>query len=99
MDDDLFEAVRTTDRRTVLRALREGESIDFESLVTVVANDPDDRTGAAIRLRHAHLPKLEACEVIEWDRDAGTIERGSRFEGVERLLAAFEDDTDDSSQR
>lgn len=99
MEDDLFDAVRTADRRIVLRALRDDEPIAFETLATVVASDPGERTEAAIRLRHAHLPKLEAIEAIVWDRADGTVARGPRFEDVERVLAALESDANEPPLR
>jgi hypothetical protein len=52
-----------------------------------------------MELRHVHLPKLEAEDVIEWDSEAGTVSRGPSFEEIEpalRFLAsnpvAFPDD-------
>ena len=47
-----------------------------------------------IQLHHNHLPKLEAEDVVEWDREAGIVSRGPAFGEIEpvlRLLAANAD--------
>jgi hypothetical protein len=44
----------------------------------------------AMKLKHHHLPKLRSGEVIEWDRETGTVSRGAAFEDVEPFLHLME---------
>lgn len=97
--DGLFEAACAPDRRTVIRVLRDRERIEFDALAAAVADGPGDRTGAAIRLRHAHLPKLDALGVVDWKRADGAVARGVAFEAVEGLLAALENEAGNSPRR
>lgn len=60
---------------------------------TMQQSPPEDRSSQAfeMELYHIHLPKLEAEDVIEWDRDGQTVSRGPAFEEIEpalRTLAA-----------
>jgi hypothetical protein len=47
------------------------------------------RPSDATQLRHVHLPKLDAADVVDWDRRAGVVRRGSRFDDVEPLYDAI----------
>lgn len=38
------------------------------------------------QLQHLHLPQLDEAELIEWDREWGTVGRGPRFEEVVPFL-------------
>lgn len=49
-------------------------------------SDASDARALDLQLTHSHLPRLEAEELIEWDRDAQTVTRGPRFEEIEPLL-------------
>ena len=46
----------------------------------------DDVSPAEVALRHVHLPKLAEADLIDWDREAGTVSRGPRFAQAEPLL-------------
>lgn len=57
-------------------------------------SDERARRQMEIQLHHRHLPKLQRADLIEWDRDTGTVSRGPQFEDIEpalRLLAASND--------
>ena len=42
-----------------------------------------------LELRHAHLPKLEDENLIEWEPGTDTISRGAAFEEIEPALEAL----------
>lgn len=42
-----------------------------------------------VELIHGHLPKLESADLIEWDRETGTVSRGPAFEDVEPALGTI----------
>ncbi|MFC4550561.1 MULTISPECIES: DUF7344 domain-containing protein [Halorussus] len=50
----------------------------------------DARERAEISLVHCHLPKLDATDVLDYDRDARTVEPGENFLHVEPFLGVDE---------
>lgn len=79
--DQLLESLCDPTRRQVALALVEDESIRVEEFSSRASGD-DPR----IKLRHVHLPKLEAAGFVEWDADAGTVERGPNFPQIEPVI-------------
>lgn len=59
--------------------------------VSTTAQDPN-RLG--LELVHKHLPKLEACGLVDWDSDAGRVSRGPEFEEVEPALRTLAENAD-----
>ncbi|QLH84934.1 hypothetical protein HZS54_07490 [Halosimplex pelagicum] len=89
-------------RRRLLLVLCEKESVSLPDAVRTRGDTARPSTGgdrdrsgsrrrATVRLYHADLPKLAAADLIEWDRDAETVSRGSRFEEVEPMLDVLGD--------
>lgn len=62
------------------------DTVRTEGTVRVDTDDPQRQ----LELYHIHLPKLEAADLIEWNRDAETITSGPRFAEVEPLLQFIE---------
>lgn len=62
-------------RREILLSLRDEDSIN---------PFPDDTSDQRriIQLHHVHLPLLAEYDLIEWDRDTGTVTRGENFDAV-----------------
>lgn len=98
--DALFDALASDERRVVLAVLAEAateEAMTVECLVEALADDdapgPDvelsaaDAPRAEIELHHRHLPKLADCELVSWDREAGTV----AFEGHPLLRESWVD--------
>jgi hypothetical protein len=44
-----------------------------------------------LRARHVHLPKLAACDFVEWDRDGEFVRKGDRFDEVRPALELLAD--------
>jgi DNA-binding transcriptional ArsR family regulator len=84
--DDVFGALAAQRRRAVIHALAEhpeGASVDtlVEQLVVWEADvcpttPPDHAERVATSLRHAHLPKLDALGVVDFDSRSGAVRFG-----------------------
>lgn len=55
---------------------------------------PGDR---AIELHHVHLPMLQEANVIAYDADRGTVQRGRAFQDVLSLLEVIDGHREDAS--
>lgn len=88
--DDVFEVLRKERRRTVLSVLRNRDSpTDVGALARAVADartgDPGDETVEEVHvaLHHVDLPKLDAVDLVDHDRDADKVGLpGDDFAGV-----------------
>lgn len=74
----IFAALAEPRRRTILRyfVTRDVEAASFDELLeALLASDvpPNDRSTAEIQLRHADLPALEQCNLIEQDERSETV--------------------------
>ncbi|WP_049925243.1 DUF7344 domain-containing protein [Halopiger goleimassiliensis] len=93
MNDDLFDALAAVHRRRILVGLLEhnprqlSEQVERDSILG--RSEIDE-----VRLRHEHAPKLDDCGFIEWDREAGRLTRGPRFEEIEPALRLLDDNRD-----
>lgn len=70
--DALFEVLADAQRRSVLVYLdeRDGNVAAFTDLIDALADEDastDERERIATRLRHAHVPKLAASGLVEYD--------------------------------
>lgn len=75
-------------RRSILLDLFAGEPETEYTIDGMTDHNvaPDERDRLHNTLVHAHLPKLDDADIIDWDRDSGTIRRGDHFEEIEPLL-------------
>lgn len=97
----LFDLLASRQRRRLLFLLCDAESVEvpdglLSRSTAAVTNGTDSRPAApdppddfAVRLHHTDLPKLAGADLIEWDREAGVVTRGSEFEAVEPALDAL----------
>ena len=67
---------------------------DIDPFDTVTDSETDAET-IQRELVHNHLPKLEALEYIEWDRERDTIRRGRQWDEITPLLKLVEDHRDE----
>lgn len=96
---ELFEILSHEHRRRVLVAVarhnpRDEDEIESKSAVN---EHEDDETIELLKqqLYHVHLPKLDESGFVNWDRDAGHVTRGPRFEEIEPLLRLMRDHQDE----
>lgn len=91
MQDKIFDALADPNRRALLLALTtETETTGIDPLKS-------ESTDQQIRQAqyHVHLPKLDDYGYINWDRSAGTVERGQQFEEVRPVVERLADLIDD----
>lgn len=96
--DELFEVLGNRRRQYVLASLKHSENgeIDFSELVTRVAAlenevpldhvESDDRKSVYVGLRQTHLPKMDDYNLVEYDRDRGTVEIDDAAEKAQMYL-------------
>lgn len=93
--DDLLHLLTDRSRRRLLVALLEHNPQDEDSGVPVdVTTSDEELEKLRLEVSHTHLPKLEAAEVIEWDRDAGEVSKGPRFDELRPLLELMYENAD-----
>jgi len=96
--DELFEVLGNRRRLYVLASLKQDENgeIDFAELVTRVAAlenevpadqvESDERKSVYVGLRQTHLPKMDEYNLVEYDRDRGTVTLGDAAEKAQMYL-------------
>jgi len=90
--DDKIGILSKRQRRLILLTLnRGGEKTEAD----VLFRSGDDVGDAEIQLVHNHLPRLAEAGYIEWDRDAGTISKGPRYDEIRPLLELMENHADE----
>lgn len=76
--EDVIEALADRRRRNALAVLQaERDTMSVSALAESVAERDPDGAGAvdhvSVSLRHAHLPKLDAAGLVEYDREDATV--------------------------
>ncbi len=101
MAEDQWERILTAlagrYRRQMLVALLEYNpetDDDIDPYNTVTDSETDAET-IKREMVHNHLPKLEALEYIEWDRDSDSIRRGRKWDEIAPLVTLLEDNRDE----
>lgn len=90
--DRVFDSLCHPSRRRILTLLGDaGPGRADEVTLDAAAAAVDGSDNAAVELAHAHLPKLDGAEYVDWDRDSGTIRRGPRFDDVAPLIELLYD--------
>lgn len=94
--DDLFEALGSRWRRCAVRHLAAQPTDStadalVDDLLAMYATPTDDRQETRIAFHHAHLPKLAALDVVDYDREAGTVAPGPTLDEAAACLEAVED--------
>lgn len=98
-EDEVFHVLQNNRRRNALRVLRTVDGVaDLRSLADRVAsleNDApaenlsqDERQRAYISLYQTHLPKLDDVGAVDFDQDAGTVERAATATRFDPYLEA-----------
>ena len=64
------------------------ESNPQPDLTATKTNDDQKR---AIVMAHVHLPKMDECGFIDWDREERTVTKGPRFDEIKPLLTMLID--------
>jgi hypothetical protein len=94
--DTALVALSNPYRRQLLLALLISNPQDDSDTdpLGVLADHADDEELESLLL-HVHLPKLEAAEVIEWNRETGDISTGPEWDTIAPLLQLIHDNRDE----
>jgi hypothetical protein len=97
--EQVFDVLSNARRRYAIELFNRhepGDRIELSDLVEYVAARENDTTPAEVdykqrkrvysSLRQTHLPKLDDCNLIEYDRSRGTIELGHAVDEVQMHL-------------
>ena len=102
--EEIFEVLSNERRRHVLGYLQQHEngSAELSELVTQVTaleNDvppeqvrSDERKSVYVGLRQTHLPKMDEYNIVEYDRDRGTVELTGAAEQARMYLEFVPED-------
>ncbi|MFO7926030.1 hypothetical protein [Natronomonas sp.] len=88
----MLDILRKRHRRLILLLVKDTV---VETEVDVMVRDRDGAEPTEMELFHNHLPKLADAKYIEWDREAGTISEGPRFDEIKPLLELLEPHVDE----
>jgi hypothetical protein len=83
--DRALDALSDRHRRSVLIALAEEGTDDVAAATARLADDASTEV-VKLRLHHHHLPKLDDLDYVAWDRESGSIDRGSQWGEVAPVL-------------
>ncbi|WP_123536778.1 DUF7344 domain-containing protein [Halosimplex salinum] len=100
--DAVLELCADTERRIVLAVLAdERRPLTLDDLTKTVVKHTHDTpladvsgeavTDVKIRLHHAHVPRLEAAGLVEYDPERGLVEPTAAFDRIEPHLSAILD--------
>ena len=97
--DEIFESLSHASRRWLLTRLSDvghgdaEESISEESIRENEVMEP-----FVSEIFDRHLPLLDEAELIDWDRERQSIERGSRFDEITPIMQLIADHQDELSR-
>lgn len=94
-ESQIYRLLGNDRRRAVIRVLDDAGELTLEALVDSLVDETSPEAvhdGLArslyVSLQQTHLPKLDACGVVEFDGGNGPIRRGPQFRQVRRHLGA-----------
>ncbi|EMA58288.1 DUF7344 domain-containing protein [Halorubrum lipolyticum] len=94
---DILTVLAERRRRLLLRLLRDARTpLPVTELAERIGEyesggpESSDPLSIRLRLRHAHLPKLEAAAVVEFDEGKGTVRPARNFDVLVRFLEKVE---------
>ena len=91
-----LELLINQQRRQIIRRVADTpDGTTVEQLVQHLRGTDSPHSGGpggpqGIELHHVHLPKLDEANVIEYDTDHGTVDRGGELRDVLGLLEVIE---------
>jgi len=83
----LFGVLSSPRRRRILRTLAESNPRQTgEFTPDEFGADGEEVARFQVELYHVHLPKLADAGYVDWDRSAGTVRRGPKYEEIRPTL-------------
>ena len=96
LNDVLFDVLANEHRRQILFVLLERPASDLPLYFDTPPDGAGGNPATNIERQHIHLPKLDAHEFIEWDRDRNAVEPGPRLEEYRPVLELLADHRSES---
>ncbi|WP_458190806.1 hypothetical protein [Haladaptatus sp. NG-WS-4] len=98
--DTFLKILADTDRRQLLVALLEYDSLDegYSQIPAEVTNSDERESQLSLQMTHIHLPKLDDADIIEWNRDAYAVRKGPRFDEIRPLVQMVQEQVDEHSE-
>lgn len=108
--DELFHLLQNERRRRAVQyVLRRDGVVDMRDIsdrLAAIENDVEvaaltsaQRKRVYVSLYQCHLPKLDEAEVIDYDKDRGTIERTPRIDQLEPYLSVEGESDEEGDER
>lgn len=91
-DEQLEMIADATRRRLLVDLLEDGAS---DTPIKISRRTREIESADRIEMQHVHLPKLEDCGYVRWDRERQFVERGPQFTEIEPLLTLLHDHADE----
>ncbi|WP_425433265.1 DUF7344 domain-containing protein [Haloarcula nitratireducens] len=73
-------------RRRLLVALLENNPEEAIAIPEDIHRGEVELERLQIQLHHSHLPKLDECGYIDWQKNRNIVRRGKRFNEIESLV-------------
>ncbi|WP_435157367.1 hypothetical protein [Haladaptatus sp. DFWS20] len=98
--DTFLKILADTDRRQLLVALLEYDSLDddYSQIPADVTNSDEQESQLSLQMTHIHLPKLDDADIIEWNQDDYAVRKGPRFDEIRPLLQMIREQADEHSE-
>lgn len=85
--DRVYRCLSDSTRRKILRRLEETPELRIDALYGELADEMNQSTERVrTRLHHLDLPQLEEADLVVYDDETNTIERGGAFNTGQKLL-------------
>jgi len=94
--DEVFTVLSAEPRRQIVAALVEAPP-DRQLSLPEAANPSFIRTDTeelSVELLHTHLPMLEECGTVEWERTPFSVSRGPRFREAAAVIESLQEHAD-----
>ena len=93
MYDDIFRALADEHRRQLLQSLAEHDPQNEISATSAVHEEDTGVNRLTVEMVHVHLPLLEDCGLITWNRANDRVMRGPNFEKIRQILESMPDES------
>lgn len=89
--DTMLDALRHVRRRKRTVAPLEDDPQDDSPVVATRSESEAKSLRRLVEMRHMHLPKLEECGFVVWNREAQEVATGPDFAEIRPLLELLDD--------
>lgn len=84
--NDVLRALANGDRRRLLLALKDRPPQDEVPVSEVAQSGEETIDVLRQRFHHTHLPLLDTCGLITWNREDNVVSKGPNFDDIRPML-------------